>query len=70
MSYTRSYRLDLIDSRTGAQLGESYPETQRTAAQLEARDLSLDLTGGRNITRVAVISVPVMVRPTVLECAA
>ena len=63
MSYTRLYRLDLIDSRTGSAIGESYPETQRATAQREARDLSLDLTGGRSLDRVRVVGVPVMVRP-------
>lgn len=63
MSYKRVYRLDLIDSHTGAALGESYPETKRADAQREARDRSLDLTGGRNLDRVRVVAMPIMVRP-------
>ncbi|MFH1111008.1 MAG: hypothetical protein V1790_17685 [Planctomycetota bacterium] len=69
MSYTRQYRLDLVDTATGARLA-SYPETQRRHAQREAVRLSLDLSGGRNMYRVAVVAVPVMVRPNLEECAA
>ena len=68
MSYTRTYRLDLVDAATGASLAR-YPETQRAQAAREAVRLSLDLSRGRNCTRVAVCAVPVTVRPS-LERAA
>ena len=69
MSYSRIYRLDLVDGATGAALAH-YPETQRAVAQREAIRLSLDLSRGRSMTRVGVAAVPVMVRPFVQECAA
>jgi len=69
MSYLRTYRLDLVDAATGASLAH-YPETQRVQAQREAVRLSLDLSRGRSISRVAVCAVPVMVRPNLQECAA
>jgi len=69
MSYTRIYRLDLIDSATGRTL-DTYPDSQRAEAQRQAGRLSIEITGGRNCTRVAVCAVPVSVRPQLEECAA
>ncbi len=69
MSYTRTYRLDLFDASTNRVLA-SLPETQRAQAQHEAVRLSLDLSGGRNCTRVAVRPVPVNVQPNLVEVTA
>jgi len=68
MSYTRTYRLDLIDAATGCTVAR-YPDTQRQAAAREAIRLSLDLSRGRSMYRVAVVAVPVMVRPAVERAA-
>jgi hypothetical protein len=62
MSYTRDCRIDLVDSATGRHIA-SYPETQAALAQQEALRESMELTHGRNCTRVAVCRIPLATRP-------